>query len=45
VPHDQPIADLEERLAIAVSELVEDRASRRIGQGFEHIAHATSIGK
>jgi hypothetical protein len=45
VPHDQPIADLEERLAIAVSQLVKDLASRRIGQGFEHIAHATSIGK
>jgi hypothetical protein len=45
VPHDQPIADLEERLAIAVGQLVEDLASRGIGQGFEHIAHIPMIGK
>src|SRR4029453_3769768 len=45
VPHDQPIADLEERLAIAISQLVEDLASGGIGQGFEHIAHVTMIGK
>jgi hypothetical protein len=45
VPHDQPIADLEERLTIAVSQLVEDLASRGIGQGFEYIAHTPIIGK
>ena len=45
MPHDQPIADLEECLAIAIGQFVEDLASSGIGQGLEHIAHAHSIGK
>ena len=45
VPHDQPIADLEEGLAVAIGQFVEDLASGGIGQGLEHIAHAASIGK
>ena len=33
VPHDQPIADLEEGLAVAIGQFVEDLASGGIGQG------------
>ena len=44
MPHDQPIADLEEGLAVAIGQFVEDLASGGIGQGLEHIAHAASIG-
>ena len=45
VPHDQAIADLEERLAIAIGQLVEDLASGGISQGFEYIAHVVMICK
>jgi hypothetical protein len=45
VPHDQPIADFEERLAIMLGQLVEDPAPGGIGQGLEYIAHIPMIGK
>jgi hypothetical protein len=45
VSHDQPATDLEERLAIALGQLVENRAPGGIGQGLEHVAHGPSIGK
>src|SRR5690606_39842481 len=38
-------ADLEERLAVAVHELVEDRATGRVREGLEHVRHASTIGK
>src|SRR5690606_28540735 len=38
-------ADLEERLAVAVHELVEDRATGRDRARHEHVRHASTIGK
>src|SRR5215207_9763487 len=40
VLHREPRAQLEEGLAIAFDELVEDRSPRRIGERLEHVAHA-----
>jgi hypothetical protein len=45
VPHDQPIADFEKRLAIMLGQLIEDPASGGISQGLEYIAHIPRIGK
>src|SRR5690348_14691054 len=41
----QPPAQLEERLTVAVSELVEDRAARGSRQGLEDVRHLRTIGK
>ena len=35
-------ADLEEGLAVALGQLVEDRASRRVGERLEHVAHGAA---
>lgn len=41
----QPRADLKERLAIPVGQLVEDCAARGIGQGLEDVTHTTTLCK
>ncbi|MFN8050490.1 MAG: hypothetical protein U0Q22_03550 [Acidimicrobiales bacterium] len=38
-------AELEERLAVAVDELVQYGAPSRVGEGLEHVSHALTIGK
>src|SRR3954453_19840158 len=43
--HDQPRADLEERLTVAVGELIENCPPRRIGDGAENVSQARMIGK
>ena len=43
--HDETRAKLEERLTVALPQLVENLASGGVGQGFEHITHAHSICK
>ena len=35
----EPGAELEQRLVISVGQLVEDRATRRVREGFEDIPH------
>jgi extradiol dioxygenase family protein len=45
VPGDQSSTDLEEGLAIPILELIENRPSGRIGEGLEHVAHRSMIGK
>jgi hypothetical protein len=45
VPGDQPGAQLEQRLAVPVLQLVEDGAPGRVGEGLEHVAHGPTIGK
>src|SRR5215207_3306459 len=37
VPHDQPRADLEQGLSVALDELVQDRSPRGIGKCLEHV--------
>jgi hypothetical protein len=39
VLHRQPGAELEQRLAVALDELVEDRPPRRVGECLEHVTH------
>ena len=41
----QSDADLEQRLAVPLLQLVEDGPAGRVGQGLEHVAHAPMIGK
>ena len=43
--HRQPRAELEERLTVAVSELVEDRPARGRGESMEDVRHLQTIGK
>jgi hypothetical protein len=45
VPADQPGAQLEQRLAVPVLQLVEDGAPGRVGEGLEQVAHTHTIGK
>src|SRR5687768_2090289 len=45
VPADQPAAQLEQRLAVPLLELVEDHAPGRVRERLEHVAHGHSIGK
>jgi len=39
VPHREPAADLEQGLLVALGQLVEDRASGRIGEGPIDVSH------
>jgi hypothetical protein len=41
----EPGADLEQRLTVAIGELVEDRAPSGIRQRLEDVSHAATIGK
>jgi hypothetical protein len=41
----QAAAQLEQRLAVPVPELVEDHAPGRVGEGAEHVTHESTIGK
>jgi hypothetical protein len=43
VPHGQTAADLEQRLRILLSQLVEDLATGRVGQGLEDITHDAQL--
>jgi len=43
--HGESRAELEERLAVTIGKLVEDRSPGRIGQGLEHVTHDDTIGK
>lgn len=43
--HRQPPTQLEERLIITFLQLVEDRATSRVGKRLEHIGHTSTIGK
>ena len=41
--HDQPGADLEERLAVAIGQLVEDYSSGWIGEGSEDLVVVSGV--
>lgn len=39
MPHGQPAAQLEQRLTIPITQLVDDQSTYRCGQGMEHVIH------
>src|SRR3954453_3712866 len=45
VLHGEPRAELEQRLPVALAQLVEDRSARGIGQGLEDVTHGAMICK
>lgn len=45
VPRDEPTADLEQSLAVAIGQLVQDRPPGSVGQRLEQVTHPDTIGK